>query len=39
MSRDQIMKTSINILANKDVTQKVRDFNFGEEVQVKDEID
>ena len=45
MSRDQIvinnkiMKALKEILANKDIIQKVRDLNFDKEVQLRDEID
>ena len=35
MPRDQIIKYSKEILANKDMIQKVRDLNFDKEVQVK----
>ena len=35
MSRDQIMKALKEILASKDIIQKVRDLNFNKEVQVK----
>ena len=35
MPRDQIIK---EILANKDTIQKVRDLNFGKEMQVKNKI-
>ena len=43
MSRDQItnnkiMKALRKILANKNITQKIRDSNFDKEVQVKYEI-
>ena len=38
MSRDQIMKALKEILANKDIIQKVRDLNFDKEVQGKGEI-
>ena len=38
MSRDQLMKALENILANKDMIQKIRDLNFDKEVQVKHEI-
>ena len=38
MSRDQIMKVFKEILANKDMIQKVRDLNFDKEVQIKNEI-
>ena len=43
MSRGLIMNNKIikvlkEILANKDIMQKVRDSNFDKEVQVKDEI-
>ena len=34
MSRDQIIKFLKEILANKDMIQKVRDLNFDKEVQV-----
>ena len=37
-SRDQIMKALKEILANKDIIQKVRDLNFDKEVQGKGEI-
>ena len=39
MSRDRIMKAVKEILANKNIIQKVRDLNFDKKVQVKDEID
>ena len=32
MPRDQTLKCLKEILANKDVTQKVRDLNFDKEV-------
>ena len=35
MPRDQIMKYLKEILANKDMIQKVRDLNFDKVVQVK----
>ena len=38
MLRDQIIKYLKEILANKDMIQKVRDLNFDKEVQVKYEI-
>ena len=38
MSRDQIIKALEEILANKDMIQKVRDLNFDKEVQVRYEI-
>ena len=38
MPRDQIMKALKEILASKDMIQKVRDLNFDKEVQVKYEI-
>ena len=38
MSRDRIMKALKEILANKDIIQKVRNVNFDKEVQVKYEI-
>ena len=38
MPRDQIIKYLKEILANKDMIQKVRDLNFDKEVQVKYEI-
>ena len=38
MCRDQIMKAVKEILANKVIIQKVRELNFGKEVQVKNEI-
>ena len=43
MSRDQItnnkiMKALTKTLANKDITQKIRDSNFDKDVQVKYEI-
>ena len=38
MPRDQIIKALEEILANKDMIQKVRDLNFNKEVQVKYEI-
>ena len=38
MSRDQIIKALGEILANKDIIQKVRDLNFDKEVQVRYEI-
>ena len=37
MSRDQTMKAMKEVLANKDMIQKVRDLNFDKEVQVKNE--
>ena len=38
MSKDQIMKALKEILAKKDMIQKVKDLNFDKEVQVKYEI-
>ena len=38
MLRDQIIKYLKEILANKDMIQKVRDLNFDKQVQVKNEI-
>ena len=38
MPRDQIIKYLKEILANKDMIQKVRDLKFDKEVQVKYEI-
>ena len=38
MPRDHIMKALKNILAHKDLIQKVRDLNFDKELQVKYEI-
>ena len=38
MSSDQMMKALREILANKDIIQKVRDSNFDKEVKVKHEI-
>ena len=35
MPRDQVIKALEEILANKDMIQKVRDLNFDKEVQVK----
>ena len=38
MSRDQIIIYLKEILANKDMIQKVRDLNFDKKVQIKYEI-
>ena len=38
MPRDQLIKALEEILANKDMIQKVRDLDFNKEVQVKYEI-
>ena len=38
MPKNQIIKYLKEILANKDMTQTVRDLNFHKEVQVKYEI-
>ena len=38
MSRGQIMKALKEILANKDIKQKIRYLNFDKEAQVKYEI-
>ena len=38
MPRDQVMNALKEILANKDMIQKVKDLNFAKEVQVKEQI-